>query len=114
MNLPDLIKWHERQLARLERAGWTEGDVTSRREPDALVAAHFDAIKLLKWCVELPAIDPSPFSRNMAFERLLEESAHLAGEPADDDEGNTDRMFWKRLNANVAEQMDDLTTRDPA
>ncbi len=69
------------------------------------MAAHFDAIKLLRWCVELPQIDPSEHARAMAFERVLEETAHLASEPEEDG------VFWKRLNANVAEQMDGLVKR---
>ena len=112
MNLPDLIKWHERQLARLERSGWTEGDVVSKREPDAMVSAHFDAIRLLKWCVELPAVSPNACARGFAFEAVLEQSAWLAGEPSEDDAEDMDRIFWKRLNANVAEQMDDIATGD--
>lgn len=110
MNLPELIAWHERQLSRLERSGWTEGDVVSKRDSDALAAVHFDAIRLLRWCVELPAVSPDACARGFAFETVLEQSAWLAGEPSEDDAEDMDRMFWKRLNANAAEQMGDLAT----
>ena len=114
MTINDLIEWHRGELRRLERSGNTSGDILARSATDIAVSVHWDAIKLLQWCVELPCVAPGQHSRAYAFERVLEEVASIGlataaeieedGEDSDD-EAHLDLRLWCGLSEKLAEQM---------
>ena len=122
MNLSDLIKWHKRELARLERSGVTAADIDASKETEALVAVHWDAVRLLEWCVELPCIDTTHHAKLFALETLSsmlsdskrsEEDFHREemNKGADEDETEAHLMlsrFFNGLDANMAERINEL------
>ena len=121
MNIIELRQWHQTELDRLQRASKSSFDIDAQRANDAREAVHWDAIQLLKWCVEVPVPEPGGHeaTRAFAFEILAEHTANIAetfrlAVVADEcpelaaEDAAADKVigeFFIRLSDNCAEQL---------
>jgi len=85
MNVTELMAWHQREFDRLDRSGHTSFDIDNQDEIDTRAAVHWDAVQLLKWCIEVPStFGGDAEGRDCAREMLAHAMVHAHAECVDD------------------------------
>jgi hypothetical protein len=114
MTVTELMAWHQRQLDRLERSGHTSFDIDKQTETDLLAATHWDAVQLLRFCIEVPStFGGDEEGRSCAHEMVNAEAVRSYRDMLKDAEGSEDEedaatakkcaRFFAELSGNALE-----------